>query len=145
MSDTREQPAYTVPPGFMSKMLDVMPKFVTGLVGSFLGISLAFVIVLKIGGMDVAFARVVNAFAAGLEAQMTQIGKSADKLASSIDTLNESMREVQIIVNGTRERLTILENQADSLSKRTEALEKWACSHEQRVARPEEFGSPLCK
>jgi len=53
------QQQVAIPAGFMSKMLEAMPKFVTGLVGSFLGISLSFVIVLKIGGMDVAFARVI--------------------------------------------------------------------------------------
>lgn len=156
----------SVPPGFMVKMLDSMPSFVTGLVGSFLGIALAVVIVLKIGGMDVAFARVVNAYAIGLEKQMTDMTMSSADLSASAKALTAAVDNLQGVVAAIKVQtdantaeiaamkdsvakiggaLIGFEAKTKILDSRLSVMETWACDHEDKVGKTSEFGRTQCK
>lgn len=86
-----------VPPGFMEKALDSMPRFVMGLVGSFLGIAISGVIILKMGGLDGVVLRMANAYAAGFEVQMNQIARDTGKLGAIVTKLDEMAAAIDAV------------------------------------------------
>jgi len=86
---------------FISKALDHTPSFVVGFVGAFLGIAIAIVTVLKLGGLDVPFNRIVNAYAASIEASLTKIEKSTD----IVPLINDKLGVIQTSVESLNKRM----------------------------------------
>lgn len=128
-----------IPQGFTTKMLESMPSFVTGLIGSFLGIAISIVIVLKLGGMDVAFSRVVNAYATALETRLVQTQVTADNMAAAFERLDVKLKEqdeaivtLQSTSESNGKRLETVEKSARALGDRLEDVEKWACGIDSR-------------
>lgn len=86
---------------FISKALDHTPSFVVGFVGAFLGIAIAIVTVLKLGDLDVPFNRIVNAYAASIEASLTKIEKSTD----IVPLINDKLGVIQTSVESLNKRM----------------------------------------
>lgn len=158
-----------IPSGFMSKMLDSMPRFVTGLIGSFLGVAIAVVIVLKLGGLDNVVIRIANSYAAGLEASMAKLATETDKLAdisakfeainAELTSVNGRLAQAEVIAKDAQNRAQNALHQGTALADTVSGMQRdmelqngkvnrlldWACGHEKRVAKPAEFTSSACR
>lgn len=105
--------AYAPPPGFVSRMLESTPRFVMGLIGSFLGIAISGGIILKMGGLDGVVLRMANAYAAGLEVQMMMLSRETAKLStitSRIEEIGASLDAIQsriVAVEGSTARAIV--------------------------------------
>ena len=137
-----------IPSGFVNKMINAMPPFVNGIVGSFLGISIAILVVLKLGGMDVPLSRIINAYAAGIEAQVGQVARNSATMVSitaeikqqvaliseKATRLEKQAAEQSLTLNDLDSRVSKVtgrvfaaETQTQALDERINGLERWAC------------------
>lgn len=158
-----------IPSGFTEKMVDSMPRFVTGLIGSFLGVAMAVVIVLKLGGLDNVVIRIANIYAAGLESSMDKLATETDKLAdisakfealdANLATVNSRLAQTEILAKDAYNRSQASLHQGNAIADTVEGMQRdmelqtgrvnklidWACGHEKRVARPAEFTVSACR
>lgn len=150
MNTPRDSAGPDIPQGFAGKMIDSMPSFVTGLIGSFLGIALSIAIVLKVGGMDVAFSRVVNAYATALETRMAQQTQATaesmaatfaklDREINRLNQINDTVMSIQTAGAALEKRMIVVEEDTRTMGERLQTVVRWACSDKRRPMSDADF------
>lgn len=87
--------------GFADRALYAVPQWAMGVIGTCLGMAVAFFIVVKLGGLDAAMQRIANAYATSIEASITK----------------------------PIERLELLADKYEGHERRIVAIEDWVCVH----------------
>lgn len=90
---------------FINLALGRVPGFAMAIIGTFIGVAVAIVFVLTVGGMSGPVTRIANAYAARVEAEAAGIGQSvsalkdvqaaAQRLAARVDQIAAEVAVVQ--------------------------------------------------